>query len=500
MSNNRKNRKEPAYLRNFTTDVIYRKIWLEDSYAKEHGNTIEGLRALTETLNKYIQDLNLDICRNIPYVSLEPITEVDDSVRMFIRQQAQFDEPGFLMQIGDRYIGLTHFIDLFVSEGIFELDQPSINVFDAEIIFNSEYTRMIIIDIFLDVAMFNSYSFLRNEATEEKQNFSKKKYEYFKNHNLATCFDEISEDLDYYSFAFSCHNQSGEKIFSIDLEKYKDIWEDFIREYYPKSVHEEREINQQLKMRIDNHIPIDYQHEFDDKDPDIYFVLRLNRRDLSPDIYNQILPIFGGKEVSFSDLKIVTKTELGKYEELLKELYISAFKIVKQAKEDVQHIISAVKENIENSGDNHRYKIAISFSGEYRDNCVEPFCRALLMLGYTKDDIFYDNWHKVQFHGANGREILQKIYKDDCRMIVVLLSPDYIDNMWTGIIEWPIIENFIDTKQFKKICLLRIDSANVENINNFINTRGIYEDVDNMSSDDIAEFINGIYIHRFGNH
>ena len=312
MSNNRKNRKEPAYLRNFTTDVIYRKIWLEDSYAKEHGNTIEGLRALTETLNKYIQDLNLDIFRNIPYVSLEPITEVDDTVRMFIRQQAQFDEPRFLMQIGDRYIGLTHFIDLFVSEGVFELDHASSKVFNAEIIFNSEYTRMVIIDIFLDVAMFNSYSFLRDEETEEKQAFSKKKYEYFKNHNLNTCFDEVAEDLDYYSFAFSCHDQSDENIFSIDLEKYKIIWENFIQEYYPNSVHEEREIDQQLTMRIDNHLPIDYQNEFNGKNPDIYFVLRPNRKDLPTEIYYQILSIFGGKEVSFSDLKIVTKAELGK--------------------------------------------------------------------------------------------------------------------------------------------------------------------------------------------
>ena len=174
MSNNRKNRKEPAYLRNFTKDILQRKIWLEENYAREHGNTIDGLRILTETLNKYIQDLNLEICRKIPYISLEPITEVDDTVRMFIRQQAQFDEPGFMLQIGDRYIGLTHFIDLFVSEGVFELDHASNNVFDAEIIFNSEYTRMVIIDIFLDVAMFNSYSFLRDERTEEKQTFSKK--------------------------------------------------------------------------------------------------------------------------------------------------------------------------------------------------------------------------------------------------------------------------------------------------------------------------------------
>lgn len=85
-------------------------------------------------------------------------------------------------------------------------------------------------------------------------------------------------------------------------------------------------------------------------------------------------------------------------------------------------------------------------------------------------------------------------------MIVVFLSSDYIDKKWIGIIELPVIENFINLKKVAKICLLCIDYANVEDINRFINTRGIYEDVDNMSSDDIAEFINVVYIHRFGNH
>lgn len=330
MSNNRKNRKEPSFLRNFTEHILQRKIWLEANYAKEHNNTIEDLRTLTETLNKYIQDLNLEVQRNIPYVSLDTITEVDEAVRMFIRQQAQYDDANFLLEIGNQYISLTHFIDLFVSEGVFEIDRSSSKVFNAEIIFNSEYTRMVIIDIFLDVALFNSYSFLREEEISEKQAFGKKKYKYFRKHNLTTCFDEVNENLEYYSFAFSCHSESKGDIFSVDLNKYIGIWEDFIREYYPKSVHTEMQIEQQLKMRVDDHLPIDYHNEFDLKEPGIYFVLRLNRADLPSNIKARILAIFGGDEISFANLKIVTKDELNNYTDLLKELYISAFKIVKQ--------------------------------------------------------------------------------------------------------------------------------------------------------------------------
>ncbi|MBP1562123.1 MAG: hypothetical protein J6C38_00185 [Oscillospiraceae bacterium] len=500
MSKNRKNRKEPAYLRNFTRDVLQRKIWLEESYAKEHSNTIDGLKVLTETLNKYIQDLNLEICRNIPYISLKPTTGADDAVRMFIRQQAQFDEPSFMLQIGEHYIGLTHFIDLFVSEGVFELDHPSNEVFDAEIIFNSDYTRMVIIDIFLDVAMFNSYSFLRDADTEEKQAFSKKKYEYFRSHHLSTCFDEVGENLDYYSFAFSCHDISEETTFSINLEKYRNIWEDFIHEYYPNSVHKERPIEQQLKMRVDKHLPSDYHNEFDDKEPGIYFVLRLNRADLSPDIHGQLLPILGGKDVGFSNLKIVTKTELSKYGKLLRELYISAFKVVKQEKDSIKSVAKNEEAKPQKSGNNHCYKIAVSFTSKYREKYVEPFCNALLKLGYSKDDIFYDNWHKVRFNGPNGGEIMQNIYKNDCRMIVVLLSPDYIERRWTGINEWPVIEGLINSRQSDKICLLSVDSVDLESISAYIKTYGIVEDVSNMRPDEIAKFINDFYNDRIISH
>lgn len=332
MSNNRKNRKEPAFLRNFTNDVLKRKIWLEENYASEHNKTIEELRTLTEELNKYIQDLNMIIPRNIPYMSINTTTDIDQAVRLFIRQKANFNEVNFLLQIENTndYISITHLIDLFVSEGIFEIDGPINDYFNVEIIFNSVYTRMIIIDIFLDVAFYNSYSFLLNASTEEKKQFSKKKFEYFKNHKLTSCFEEINDKLDYYSFAFSCHDLLDAGDFSINLTKYVEIWEDFIKEYYPNFFHKEKSIEEQISKRVDEHLPIDYYKEFDSKDPGIYFIIRLNRGDLSPEIYERIAAIFGGEQVNFSNLKIVTKAELDNYIDLLKDLYISAFKIVKQ--------------------------------------------------------------------------------------------------------------------------------------------------------------------------
>ena len=58
------------------------------------------------------------------------------------------------------------------------MDEPVNPKFNVEVILNSKYTRMIIIDIFLDIAFFNSYSFLKNASLKEKQEFSKKKYEF----------------------------------------------------------------------------------------------------------------------------------------------------------------------------------------------------------------------------------------------------------------------------------------------------------------------------------
>ena len=101
-----------------------------------------------------------------------------------------------------------------------------------------------------------------------------------------------------------------------------------------------------------------------------------------------------------------------------------------------------------------KFRIGVTFSGKYRENYIEPLCRSLLKLGYTKDEIFYDFWHEAWINGPHGDSKLRKVYNQNCECVVVLLSPDYREKNWTGHIEWPAVKEMINTGLDEKIPLL----------------------------------------------
>lgn len=139
------------------------------------------------------------------------------------------------------------------------------------------------------------------------------------------------------------------------------------------------------------------------------------------------------------------------------------------------------------------FKIGITFSGKYRKQYVEPFCDELLKLGYNKDDIFYDAWHDVLINGIHGDSILRQIYFKNCDCVVVLLSPDYKEKNWTSHIEWSAVKELINTGDDDKICLLRIDSADIGSIDGLYKNQTIAKAIDDMSAPEIAAFIHQKY-------
>lgn len=139
------------------------------------------------------------------------------------------------------------------------------------------------------------------------------------------------------------------------------------------------------------------------------------------------------------------------------------------------------------------FKIGITFSGKYRKQFVEPFCNALLDLGYTKEEIFYDAWHEVLINGVHGDSILRQIYSKNCDCIVVLISPDYKDKNWTGHIEWPAVKELINTGDDGKVCLLRVGLMDIGEIDGLYQNQSIAKAIDNMSATEIADFIDSKY-------
>lgn len=139
------------------------------------------------------------------------------------------------------------------------------------------------------------------------------------------------------------------------------------------------------------------------------------------------------------------------------------------------------------------FKIGITFSGKYRKSYIEPVCNELLKLGYSKDDIFYDDWHGVLINGVKGDEQLCRIYNECCDSVVVLLSPDYKEKFWTGNVEWGSIKELINTGKDGKICLLAVDSVNIDDMSGLYKYQSIAKYIDNLSIREIAEFIDQKY-------
>ena len=69
------------------------------------------------------------------------------------------------------------------------------------------------------------------------------------------------------------------------------------------------------------------------------------------------------------------------------------------------------------------------------------------------------------------------------------MSPNYQEKKWTNNIEWPAIRELINTGRDDKICLLRVDKAEINKIDGLWATQAIVKDIDNLSPDEIATFI-----------
>ena len=159
-----------------------------------------------------------------------------------------------------------------------------------------------------------------------------------------------------------------------------------------------------------------------------------------------------------------------------------------QPKDDIPNNNVEGETNMKKNVSIPTYKIAITFTGKYRDSVVRPVCEALLSRGFTKDYIFFDEWHEEKINGPHGNIVLQQIY-ERCDCDVVLLSPDYNKKTWTRNVEWPAILERIITGNGGKICLLSVDGLNIRDTSGLFPTQAVAKVIDNLSSEDIADFI-----------
>ena len=130
----------------------------------------------------------------------------------------------------------------------------------------------------------------------------------------------------------------------------------------------------------------------------------------------------------------------------------------------------------------HQFDVALSFPGESRA-LVEEIAGALeVRLG--SDRYFYDNNYKAQLARPSLDVLLQDIYRNRSKLIVVFIGGDYQRKEWCGI-ELRAIREIILERGYDRIMFLRLDDGAVDGV---FKTDG-YVDVQRHSPDEIAHFI-----------
>jgi hypothetical protein len=105
-----------------------------------------------------------------------------------------------------------------------------------------------------------------------------------------------------------------------------------------------------------------------------------------------------------------------------------------------------------------RFKVALSFPGEYREYVAEVAEEIKKKLG--KGAVFYDKDFTAQLARPNLDTLLQRIYLSNSDLVVVFLCKDYERKEWCGL-EWRAIRQIIKNKNDHAIMFMRFDAADV---------------------------------------
>lgn len=130
----------------------------------------------------------------------------------------------------------------------------------------------------------------------------------------------------------------------------------------------------------------------------------------------------------------------------------------------------------------HTFDVALSFPGEARA-IVEQVAKELESR-VGPNSYFYDNNYVSQLARPSLDTLLQDIYRNRSKLIVVFLGSDYQKKEWCGI-EFRAIKEIILERDHKRIMFVRTDDGSVEGV---FKTDG-YVDARNFSPAQIAKFI-----------
>jgi hypothetical protein len=109
----------------------------------------------------------------------------------------------------------------------------------------------------------------------------------------------------------------------------------------------------------------------------------------------------------------------------------------------------------------HQFDVGLSFPGEARPLVAGIASELNSMLGH--DAYFYDANYTSQLAGPGLDRLLQDIYRNRCKLIVVFIGTDYQKKDWCGL-EFRVIEEIILKRDLDRVMYVRIDDGEVAGV------------------------------------
>lgn len=130
----------------------------------------------------------------------------------------------------------------------------------------------------------------------------------------------------------------------------------------------------------------------------------------------------------------------------------------------------------------HDFDVSFSFPGEIRGYVESIAIEVEKRLG--PNSYFYDNNYKAQLARPSLDLLLQSIYRERSKLVVVFLCEKYQEKEWCGL-EFRAISEIIKKKDYGKVMFIKMDEGRVEGV---FETDG-YIDGNSHSPSEVAEFI-----------
>ena len=130
----------------------------------------------------------------------------------------------------------------------------------------------------------------------------------------------------------------------------------------------------------------------------------------------------------------------------------------------------------------HEFDVALSFPGEIREYVKSIALELERILG--PNSYFYDDNYTAQLARPSLDALLQDIYSNRSKMIVVFLSKAYQEKEWCGI-EFRAIKEIIMERKYERVMFVKLDEGDIQGV---LKTDG-YIDGHRYSPQEIARFI-----------